>query len=41
MTRARTAHGDGGFTLIEVVTAMLLVTVGLLGILGVYDGSRG
>jgi prepilin-type N-terminal cleavage/methylation domain-containing protein len=35
------AAGERGFTLMEVVTAMLLLTVGLLGVLGVYDGSRG
>lgn len=32
---------DGGFTLLETVVAMLVLTVGLLATLGAYDGARG
>lgn len=32
---------DAGFTLLETVAAMLVLTVGLLGTLLVYDGARG
>lgn len=35
------ARGDRGFTLIETTVSMLVLAVGLLGTLLVYDGARG
>ncbi|CAB4923483.1 unannotated protein [freshwater metagenome] len=37
----RAARAEHGFTLMETVVAMLVLTVGLLATLGAYDGARG
>lgn len=41
MSPRRAAAREHGFTLLETSIAMLLLAVGLLAVLGVYDGARG
>jgi prepilin-type N-terminal cleavage/methylation domain-containing protein len=37
---ARQLHSQDGMTLIEVLVAMLVLTIGILGMMGMFDGAR-
>lgn len=38
--RLRRLHTEDGFTLVELLVAILLLTVGLLGLIGAFDSAR-
>jgi Tfp pilus assembly protein PilV len=38
--RRRARPSDGGFTIVEVLVAILLLTVGVLGLVGAFDSAR-